>query len=127
MIEEVWANYISNALKYGGHPPALEAGAEPSTDGMVRFWLRDNGPGVTPQAQARLFTPFPRLRELRVRGHGLGLSIVRRIIEKLGGRVGAESMPEGGSCFWFELPQAEAASSVNDPESAAGSAPPGER
>jgi len=103
-VEEVWVNYLSNALKYGGQPPRVELGAAEQADGMVRFWVRDNGPGISPQAQARLFTPFTRLDQVRVKGHGLGLSIVRRIVEKLGGQVGVESEVGQGSVFSFTLP-----------------------
>ena len=108
-IEEVWVNYLSNGLKYGGTPPRLEVGATSQTDGMVRFWVQDNGAGLTPQAQAILFTEFTRLNELPVEGHGLGLSIVRRIVHKLGGQVGVESegLPDQGSLFYFTLPEAE--------------------
>jgi len=113
-IEEVWANYISNALKYGGRPPRVELGADlilASSDGtpekrMVRFWVRDNGPGLTPDEQARLFTPFTRLDRIRAKGHGLGLSIVRRIVEKMGGQVDVESEAGKGSRFSFTLPAA---------------------
>jgi len=90
-IEQVWINYISNALKYGGRPPRVELGADPPSDGAVRFWVRDNGPGFTPEEQARLFTPFTRLAQMSVEGHGLGLSIVQRIVDKLGGQVSAEA------------------------------------
>jgi two-component system sensor histidine kinase/response regulator len=83
-IEEVWANHLGNALKYGGQSPRIELGASPGTDGMVRFWTRDNGPGLSPEAQACLFTPFTQLRKAHKMGHGLGLSIVLRIVEKLG-------------------------------------------
>ena len=76
-------------------------------DGFVRFWVRDNGPGLTPEAQARLFAEFTRLGQVRVQGHGLGLSIVRRIVEKLGGEVGVESAPGEGSRFYFTLPAAK--------------------
>ena len=115
-VEEVWVNYLSNALKYGGQPPRVELGADPLsiplTSGgeegrdMVRFWVRDNGQGVTPEDQARLFTPFTRLDQARAKGHGLGLSIVRRIVGKLGGQVGVESdgVPGQGSTFFFTLP-----------------------
>jgi two-component system sensor histidine kinase/response regulator len=105
-IEEVWANYLSNALKYGGRPPRIELGATEQSDGMVRFWLSDNGPGLTPEQQARLFTPFTRLGRVRARGHGLGLLIVRRIMEKLGGHAGVESKGVSGqrSIFYFTLP-----------------------
>jgi signal transduction histidine kinase len=102
-VEEVWANYLSNAIKYGGQPPHVEFGATEQADGTVRFWVRDNGPGLTPEEQDRLFTPFTRLDQVRAKGHGLGLSIVRRIVEKLGGQVGVESEIGRGSKFYFTL------------------------
>jgi len=86
----------------------VEIGAAVSDEaGVVRFWVRDSGPGVSPEDQERLFTPFTRLdqpRAGRPAGHGLGLSIVRRIVEKLGGQVGVESEIGAGSVFWFTLP-----------------------
>lgn len=105
-VEEVWANYIGNALKYGGQPPHIELGAETDGDSTARFWVRDNGPGLTPVEQKRLFTPFTRLGEIRAEGHGLGLSIVRRIVERLGGKVDVESAVGQGSTFSFTLPLA---------------------
>jgi signal transduction histidine kinase len=117
-VEEVWTNYLSNAIKYGGQPPRMELGAEvlpPSVplaggegrEGTVRFWIRDNGPALTPEEQARLFTPFTRLDQACAKGHGLGLSIVRRIVEKLGGQVGVESEVGQGSTFSFTLPASD--------------------
>lgn len=103
-VEEVWVNYVSNALKYGGQPPRLELGTAVQPDGMVRYWVRDNGPGLSPEKQAVLFTEFVRLNEVRVEGFGLGLSIVRRIMDKLNGRVGVHSVEGQGSEFYFELP-----------------------
>lgn len=103
-IEEVWVNYISNALKYGGQPPVLHLGATDLRNGMVRFWVRDNGVGLTEAEQSRLFIPHTRLHQHRARGEGLGLSIVRRIVEKCGGLVGVESVVGQGSTFWFALP-----------------------
>jgi two-component system sensor histidine kinase/response regulator len=103
-VEEVWANYLSNALKYGGRPPRVELGATEQADGMVRFWVRDNGPGIPPKDQKRLFKPFTRLKREDVEGHGLGLSIVRRIVERLGGEVSVESELGRGSVFSFTLP-----------------------
>lgn len=104
-IEEVWTNYISNAIKYGGVPPKIELGATPQADGMVQFWVRDNGNGLTPEEQERVFTPFTRMSQLNVEGHGLGLSIVHRIVKKLGGKVGvsSEGTPGKGSVFSFYL------------------------
>jgi signal transduction histidine kinase len=103
-IEEVWVNYLSNALKYGGRPPHVELGGETQSNGMVCFWVRDNGPGIAPEDQARLFKPFTRLDPLRARGYGLGLSVVLHIVEKLGGQVGIKSAPGQGSMFSFTLP-----------------------
>ncbi len=103
-VEEVWVNYIGNGLKYGGQPPILHLGAEAQPDGMIRFWLRDNGQGIAPEDQMKLFKPHTRLRPTRARGEGLGLSIVRRIVEKCGGKVGVDSQPGQGSTFWFCLP-----------------------
>lgn len=106
-IEEVWVNYMSNAIKYGGQPPCLELGATEQSNSMIRFWVRDNGGGLTLEDQARLFTPFTRLDQVRASGHGLGLSIVKRIVEKLDGEVGVESQPGQGSLFFFTLPRAD--------------------
>jgi two-component system sensor histidine kinase/response regulator len=103
-LEEVWANYLSNGLKYGSRPPRLELGATPQENGLIRFWVRDNGSGLSPQDQRNLFTEFTQLEPDRADEHGLGLSIVRRIIEKLGGEVGVESEVGQGSLFYFTLP-----------------------
>jgi len=118
-VEEVWVNYLSNALKYGGRPnegiaPRVEINASVETEDtprdsatgrtMVRFWVKDNGPGISPSDQGQLFTPFTQLHHTGARGHGLGLSIVQRIVEKLGGQVGVDSEVGQGSTFWFTLP-----------------------
>ena len=102
-IESVWVNYISNALKYGGSPPRVELGASAQANDTVCFWVRDNGPGLTAEEQARLFRPFTRLGQVRAKGHGLGLFIVRLIVEKLGGQVRVESEVGQGSLFSFTL------------------------
>jgi signal transduction histidine kinase len=108
-VEEIWANYVSNALKYGGQPPRVELGGAVSDgpDGQVRYWVRDNGAGLPPEDQARLFTPFTQIHQARAEGHGLGLSIVQRIVDKLGGQVSVESEVGQGSVFSFTLPSAE--------------------
>lgn len=103
-VEEVWANYISNAIKYGGTPPLIEVGATLLDDHMVRFWVKDNGAGLDAEQYARLFSQFTRLDEMRAQGHGLGLSIVQRIVDKLGGQVAVESEIGAGSVFSFTLP-----------------------
>ncbi|MCA9919468.1 MAG: GAF domain-containing protein, partial [Anaerolineales bacterium] len=57
-IEEVWENYIGNAMKYGGAPPIIELGSTILTDGRIKFWVKDNGQGIDPEKQHLLFTPF---------------------------------------------------------------------
>jgi signal transduction histidine kinase len=106
-VEEVWVNYISNAIKYGGPKPVVFLGADAPSEGFVRYWVRDHGPGLSAEQQARLFTPFTRLHLDLAPGHGLGLSIVRRIVDRLGGTVGVESVVGQGSTFSFTLPVAE--------------------
>jgi two-component system sensor histidine kinase/response regulator len=103
-IEEVWANLLSNALKYGGQPPRVELGASARSDGMLRFWTRDNGAGIPPEACSRLFMPGNPISRLGQSRDGLGLPIVHNIIEKLGGQVGVESEVGKGSLFFFTLP-----------------------
>lgn len=105
-IEEVWINYISNAIKYGGTPPIIHLGCEITVDQKVKFWIKDNGKGLSSEDMALLFNKFTRLDTLRAEGHGLGLSIVKRIIEKLNGEVGVEStnVPGEGCTFYFILP-----------------------
>ena len=105
-IEEVWANFLSNAIKYGGQPPRVEFGASTSSDGMLRFWTRDNGPGIPSEERTALFTRGNPLRRLSEVGDGLGLPIVHNIVEKLGGEVGVESEVGSGSLFFFTLPAA---------------------
>jgi signal transduction histidine kinase len=106
-VEEVWANYLSNALKYAGRPARIELGGEQLPNGMVRFWIHDNGNGITLANQALLFTAFYQSPHSSS-GYGLGLSIVQRIVEKLGGEVAVQSsgVPGEGSTFSFTLPAA---------------------
>jgi len=104
-VEEIWANYVSNAIKYGGSPPRVELGADEPKDGKVRYWVRDNGKGLSAAEQERLFAEFARLdQHVTIKGHGLGLSIVARIAKKLDGEVGLESEAGKGSTFFFVLP-----------------------
>jgi signal transduction histidine kinase len=108
-VEEIWANYLSNAIAYGGRPPRVEMGVDVEPNGLARFWVRDNGRGIPPAEQPALFKPFTELSRRHRQGHGLGLSIVESIVTKLGGQVGVESagVPGQGSVFSFTLPLAD--------------------
>lgn len=109
-IEEVFANLIGNAIKYMGdnnqHPEIHIHGSRISGTQMARYEVRDNGIGITAADQERVFQMFSRLHLTSADGHGLGLSIVSRIIERLGGEVGLDSVFGSGSTFWFTLPAA---------------------
>jgi signal transduction histidine kinase len=108
-IEQVWVSYIGNAIKYGKNPPHVELGADVGQGGdlphgMVRFWVRDDGPGLAADEQGQLFVPFERLTPAHAKSHGPGLSIAQRIVQRLGGEAGVESKVGEGSTFWFTLP-----------------------
>lgn len=106
-IQAVWVNYISNAMKYGGNPLQVVLGckADPEAPGFVRYGVSDNGPGIPPEEIKGIFGEFSRLGAAGVEGHGIGLSICRRILTKLGGEVGVENHVNASGCtFWFRLP-----------------------
>ena len=107
-VEEIWFNYINNALKYGGQPPRIELGAHTLNNGFVEFWVKDNGDGLTPDQQFGIFRPTVRVNLPQAKGFGLGLSIVRRMAEKLGGQVSVSSEVGKGSVFSFTLPGGKA-------------------
>jgi signal transduction histidine kinase len=114
-ITEVWVNYINNAIKYGGDKsmqisPEIELGfdmmkiEQGSNQQYVRFWVKDNGGGIPEDKAITLFQEFSRLHSTQYEGHGLGLSIVKSVTEKLGGTVGVQRNKDRGSCFFFTLP-----------------------
>ncbi|MEW6278335.1 MAG: ATP-binding protein [Candidatus Eremiobacterota bacterium] len=101
-LEQVLDNLIDNALKYSDPGGRVTVGAEDR-----RIWVRDDGPGIDPAQQARLFERFYRVDAGRSRergGTGLGLAIVRHLVEAMGGFVSVESHPGRGSTFSFTLP-----------------------
>jgi PAS domain S-box-containing protein len=105
-LEAVFINLLTNAMKYGGTPPNIQIGCKAQGD-FVKFWVQDNGKGLPKEKLNSIFVEFVRLKNDK-RGHGLGLSIVKRIINRLHGEVWVESEPGSGSKFGFTLPRENA-------------------
>lgn len=106
LLSQVWDNLLANALKYSRPrtPATIEIGWEPTAE-EVHFWVRDNGVGFDPRRADRLFGVFQRLhRASEFEGTGIGLALCRRIVERHGGRIWADSTPGKGSTFCFALP-----------------------
>lgn len=107
LLREVWVNLLDNAVKYSAHRERseIEVGWQQHPDGTV-FSVRDNGLGFDPALAERLFGMFQRLhRDERFEGAGIGLALVRRIVECHGGRIWATARPDRGATFHFLLPE----------------------
>jgi len=113
VLTQVLGNLVSNAIKFvpRGLPPRVQIRAERQGSGAiktVRLTIEDNGIGIEPKHRAQIFQVFHRLHGVdSYPGTGIGLAIVRKGIERLGGVYGVESAPERGSRFWIELPEAK--------------------
>jgi len=109
VLIQVFTNLLSNAIKFGGPDPIVRVWAEQRRD-VAHVWVEDQGIGIAPQHHDRIFGVFERLHGVETYpGTGIGLAIVKKGIERLGGHVGVESQEGRGSRFWVELPRAEAA------------------
>lgn len=105
ILEQVLSNLISNALKFVAPrtQPQIQIWTE-AREGRVRAYVRDNGIGIKPQHLPKLFQPFSRIvNDLDFPGTGIGLAIVSKGVERMGGSAGVESQPGKGSSFWIEL------------------------
>jgi signal transduction histidine kinase len=104
LLQQALQNLIENGAKFvpPGVRPQIRIWSELRGD-MVRVWVEDNGIGIAPENQRRLFRVFERLEADTYNGTGIGLAIVDRAISKMNGRVGLESELGKGSRFWFEL------------------------
>jgi signal transduction histidine kinase len=105
-INQVFSNLIDNAIKYmpAREGASIEIGCEEEGE-QYRFFVRDTGMGIRPEDQDKIFRLFTRLGSNGIAGDGVGLTAVRKIVEKHGGRVWVESRPGEGSTFWFNLPR----------------------
>jgi signal transduction histidine kinase len=115
VLEQVLANLLSNAVKFvpPDTRPRIAVRAELPDPARVRLWIEDNGIGIEPHHQERVFHVFERLHgQEAYPGTGIGLAIVRRGMERLGGAAGVESRLAQGSRFWIELPVAPAESAA---------------
>ncbi|MBC7956438.1 MAG: HAMP domain-containing histidine kinase [Cytophagales bacterium] len=110
LLRQVYVNLLGNAVKFSrdAHPPHIEVGAF-ARDGEQVLYVRDNGIGFDAAQAERLFEPFRRLHGQKYPGHGVGLSIVKRIVERHGGRLWAQAKPDAGATFFFSLPAAHSA------------------
>jgi two-component system, NarL family, sensor histidine kinase EvgS len=110
-FKQVLMNLVGNAIKFTPEGGRIELAAR-KVDEKVRVEVRDNGPGIPPEQQQRIFEAFVRLAQTgnATEGTGLGLAISARLIELHGGKLGIESQPGQGSCFYFSLPMVTATS-----------------
>jgi PAS domain S-box-containing protein len=107
-VRQVFYNLISNGLKFvpSEQPPQIEVRAEPR-GAAKRIWVMDSGIGIAPQFHQKIFGLFQRLHSHEsYPGTGIGLALVRKGVERMGGSVGLESDVGQGTRFWFELPTA---------------------
>jgi signal transduction histidine kinase len=103
LLTQCFSNLLGNAVKFvaPGVRPKVRVWPE-AGDGFARIWIEDNGIGIPKHAQSRLFGMFQKL-DNQYPGTGIGLAVVRKVVERMGGKVGMESEPGRGSRFWVEL------------------------
>lgn len=108
-FKQVLMNLLGNAIKFTPEGGRIELSAQ-RVDREVQVKVRDNGPGIPPEEQKRIFDAFYRLRKSgeNTEGTGLGLAITESLVRLQGGTLGLESTPGSGSCFYFSLPSAAA-------------------
>jgi signal transduction histidine kinase/DNA-binding response OmpR family regulator/HAMP domain-containing protein len=106
-LQQILLNLLSNAIKFSEEGKSIEVGVRDDGDDLLRFWVKDEGPGIADSVRPELFKPFVQGESPLVKKHegtGLGLAITRRLVEYQGGDVGVSTALGQGSTFWFTLP-----------------------
>jgi PAS domain S-box-containing protein len=114
-LRQILLNLLSNAIKYNNPGGSVWVTAQAMADDWVRIQVCDSGPGIAPDRIDELFEPFRRLPDAQLRGvegSGVGLAVVKRLVELMEGNIGVDSTPGEGSCFWFDLPRQPAEQAV---------------
>jgi PAS domain S-box-containing protein len=104
-VEKVWLNVLSLALEYGGQAPQLSIGGQVQAEHQVRYWVKSESQVLSKTASDMLFSQMLLTKDASVDQHGLGLSVVKGIVERLGGQIGAKAGAEQKIEFFFTLPQ----------------------
>ncbi|MDR7276182.1 sensor histidine kinase [Catenuloplanes atrovinosus] len=107
LIRQLLQNLVGNAIKYRhpDRPPTITVSGGPAEDGLVEIRVADNGIGIPPAHRQRVFDMFAMVDPAKATGHGIGLSTCLRIVQRHGGRIGAEETPGGGTTIVFALPR----------------------
>ncbi|MDM8547782.1 ATP-binding protein [Candidatus Venteria ishoeyi] len=107
-LQQVIYQLLSNAVKHNREQGEISLHIEQSSPERVRLLIKDTGVGMNEEEQVQVFKPFTRISGRNLsRGTGIGLTIVHQLVEAMDGRIGVDSTPDVGSCFWIELPTGE--------------------
>jgi PAS domain S-box-containing protein len=110
LLTQCISNLLSNGIKFvsAGTVPHLEIWAEERDNASIRIWFKDNGVGIAPENHDRIFRMFERIYPaMEYEGTGIGLTIVRKAVERMGGQIGFDSELGKGTSFWIDLKKAE--------------------
>ena len=115
-VRQVLINLVANAVKYTPPGGRVCVDVTPAPDAMLRIGVTDSGPGLSSDSIAELFQPFHRLERegpAHPEGTGLGLALSARLMDEMDGRIGVDSVPGTGSCFWVEFPRSSSVPSAD--------------